>query len=68
MLSIAAQSPVRNIFVDGYGFRSDKINAAPKTVLDYTGNVQIKEGEPVFKEVSYRGTCLLSGVDENTYR
>lgn len=68
LLSIAAQSPVRNIFVDGYGFRSDKINAAPKTLLDYTGNVRVKEGEPVFKEVSYRGTGLLDGVDENTYR
>ena len=68
LLSIAAQSPVRNIFVDGYGFRSDKINAAPKNVLDYTGNIVTKQGDPVFKEVSYSGTGLLPGAQDNTYR
>ena len=68
LLDISSQSPVRNVYIDGYGFRSDKVNKAPKTELDYTGSVRVKEGDPVQKSANYPSQGLLDGFDDGTYK
>ena len=68
ILDISSQSPVRNVYIDGYGFRSDKINKAPKTELDNFGGVRVKEGDPIQKSANYPSQGLLDGFDDGTYK
>ena len=66
---IADQSPIRGVFMDAYGFRSDKVNVANKTILDPDTRVRTEvEGEPVFKQVAYPNTGLTGGYLPNSYR
>ena len=66
---IANQSPIRSVFMDAYGFRSDKINQASRDFFDpNTGSrVQI-EGEAVYKDPAYPSTAIMDGALANSYR
>ncbi len=66
---IANQSPIRSVFMDAYGFRSDKINQASRDFFDpNTGSrVQI-EGEAVYKDPAYPTTAIMDGALSNSYR
>ena len=68
VISIAQQSPLRNIYIDAYGFRSDKINIAPKNKFDRTGALVQTAGQGVSKSPSYSNTGLKDGYIEGSYR
>ena len=66
---IANQSPIRSVFMDAYGFRSDKINQASRDIFDpNTGSRVQVEGQAVFKNPAYSGTAIMDGELANTYR
>ena len=66
---IANQSPIRSVFMDAYGFRSDKINQASRDIFDpNTGSRVQVEGQAVFKDPAYSGTAIMDGELANTYR
>ena len=68
VISIAQQSPLRNIYIDAYGFRSDKINIAPKNKFDRTGALVQTAGQGVSKSPSYSNTGLKDGYIDGSYR
>jgi hypothetical protein len=68
VISIAQQSPLRNIYIDAYGFRSDKINIAPKNKFDRTGALVQTAGQGVSKNPSYSNTGLKDGYIDGSYR
>tara|TARA_R100000654_G_scaffold64905_2_gene92636 strand:- start:2521 stop:6879 length:4359 start_codon:yes stop_codon:yes gene_type:complete len=69
IISIAQQSPLRKVYIDGYGFRSDKVNLASKDKFDSrTGQLIQAKGQGINKNPSYAGTGLKDGYIENSYR